>query len=73
VGYITLGENESIERALKRFKKSCQNSGILAELKRREYYEKPSVKRKKKIEASKRKIRRKNFKVNDKIDKVESL
>ena len=55
---ITVGENESLEDALKRFRRSCQKEGVLAEMKRREYYEKPSVKRKKKIEARARKKRR---------------
>ena len=41
---ITVGENESLEDALKRFRRSCQKEGVLAEMKRREYYEKPSVK-----------------------------
>lgn len=55
---ITVGDNESLEDALKRFRRSCQKEGVLAEMKRREYYEKPSVKRKKKIEARARKKRR---------------
>ena len=40
---IKVGENESIESALKRFKKKIQKAGILSEIKRRERYEKPSV------------------------------
>ena len=50
---IRVGENESFESALKRFNKKVQQDGILAEARRREHYEKPSVKRKKK-EATKR-------------------
>ena len=49
---IRVKENESIDMALRRFKRSCQKSGILAELRKREHYEKPSVKRKKKSEAA---------------------
>ena len=50
-------ENESIESALKRIKKKIQKAGILSEIKRRERYEKPSVKRKRKSEAArKRKV-----------------
>ena len=55
---IRLKENESLESALKRFKRSCAKSGVLAEVRKREHYEKPSVKRKKKSEAArKRKYR----------------
>lgn len=50
---IRIGENESFESALRRFNKKVQQDGILAEARRREHYEKPSVKRKKK-EATKR-------------------
>ncbi|MGI5878386.1 MAG: 30S ribosomal protein S21 [Christensenellales bacterium] len=52
---IRVGENESLESALKRFKRKCQRSGVLAEVRKREHYEKPSVRRKKKAEAAKRK------------------
>ena len=38
-------ENESLESALKRFKRSCAKSGVLAEVRKREHYESPSVKR----------------------------
>ena len=43
---VKVGENESIESALRRFKKKIQKAGILSEVKKRERYEKPSVKRK---------------------------
>ena len=49
---VKLKENESLDNALRRFKKQCARSGILTEVKRREHYEKPSVKRKKKSEAA---------------------
>jgi small subunit ribosomal protein S21 len=52
---ITVGDNETLEDALKRFRRSCQKNGVLAEMKKREYYEKPSEKRKKKQEARIRK------------------
>ena len=42
---VKVGENESIESALRRFKKKIQKAGILSEIKKRERYEKPSVKR----------------------------
>ena len=55
---IRLKENESLESALRRFKKQCDRAGVIAEVRKREAYEKPSVKRKKKSEAArKRKYR----------------
>jgi small subunit ribosomal protein S21 len=43
---IKIKDNESLEQALKRFKKQCAMSGVLSEFKKREHYEKPSVKKK---------------------------
>ena len=54
---IRVKEGESIESALKRFKKATEKAGILSEIRKREHYEKPSVKRKRK-EAKKRKASR---------------
>ena len=51
---IRVGENESMENALKRFKRKCARAGIMAEARKREHYEKPSVKRKKKAEAARK-------------------
>ena len=51
---IRLKENESLDSALKRFKRQCAKSGVLAEIRKREHYEKPSVKRKKKSEAARK-------------------
>ena len=51
---VKLKENKSLDNALRRFKKQCARSGILTEVKRREHYEKPSVKRKKKSEAARK-------------------
>jgi len=45
---IAVGNNESIDSALRRFKKQVEKGGILSEARRREYYEKPSVKKKRK-------------------------
>ena len=45
---IKVGKNESLDSALRRFKRSCQKSGVLAEARKREHYEKPSVRKKKK-------------------------
>ena len=55
---VRVGKTESIDSALRRFKRTCQKSGVLSEVKKREHYEKPSVKRKKKSEAArKRKVK----------------
>ena len=56
---VRIKENEPIESAIRRFKKQCDKAGILQELKRREHYEKPSARRKRKmIAARKRAMRR---------------
>lgn len=52
---VYVGENESVESAVKRFRKKCEREGIKRELKKRAFFEKPSLKRKRKIEAAKRK------------------
>ena len=46
---IRVRESDSFENALKRFKKQCEKEGILSEIKKREHYEKPSVRRKRKM------------------------
>ena len=51
---IRVKENESLDSALKRFKRQCAKAGVLAEVKKREHYEKPSVRRKKKSEAARK-------------------
>ena len=51
---VRVKENESLDSALRRFKRQCQRSGVLAELRKRECYEKPCVKRKKKSEAARK-------------------
>ena len=55
---VRVHENESIDRALKRFKRQCARTGVLSEYKRKEFYEKPSVVKKRKIDQAKRKKRR---------------
>jgi small subunit ribosomal protein S21 len=59
---IKVRENESIEEALRRFKKECERNGIMQEIKRREFYEPPSVRRKKKALEARRKMRRRMMK-----------
>lgn len=51
---VRIRENESLESALRRFKRQCARAGVLAEVRKREHYEKPSVKRKKKAEAARK-------------------
>jgi small subunit ribosomal protein S21 len=58
---VRVKEGESFENAMKRFKKQCEKAGILSEIRKREHYEKPSVKRKRK-QAEARKKRRKAMK-----------
>ena len=57
---IRVKEGESIDSALKRFKRSCAKAGVIAEVRKREHYERPRVKRRKKSEAA-RKNRNKRF------------
>lgn len=54
---VRVKENESLDSALRRFKRSCARSGVLAEVRKREHYEKPSVRRKKKSEAARKRKR----------------
>ena len=55
---VIVRENESLESALKRFKRSCERDGVMSELRKREHYEKPSVKKKKKSEAARKKAKK---------------
>jgi small subunit ribosomal protein S21 len=63
---VIVKENEPFESALRRFKKQCEKTGILSEIKKREHYEKPSVKRKKKILAAKKRALKKMKKMIEK-------
>ena len=56
---MKIKENETFETALKRFKKQCEKAGIMYELRRREHYEKPSVRRKKKALAARKRALKK--------------
>ena len=49
---IRVGENETLDSALRRFKRKCSRDGIIGDLRRKEFYERPSVRRKKKAEAA---------------------
>lgn len=54
---IKVGENESIDSALRRFKRKCSRDGIIGDLRKKEFYEKPSVKKRKKAEAARKRSR----------------
>lgn len=56
---VTIRDTDSFELALKKFKKQCEKEGILSDLRKREHYEKPSVKRKKKMIAARKKAAKK--------------
>ncbi|MFQ5583299.1 MAG: 30S ribosomal protein S21 [Calditrichia bacterium] len=56
--HIKVRDNESFERALKRFTKACEKSGLMADIKRHQHFEKPSEQRKRKENATRRKIRK---------------
>ncbi|MBD5636870.1 MAG: 30S ribosomal protein S21 [Clostridia bacterium] len=54
---IKVGENENLESALRRFKRKCSRDGIIGDLRKKEFYEKPSVKKRKKAEAARKRNR----------------
>lgn len=51
---VKVGKNESLDSALRRFKRTCQRAGVMSEARKHEHYEKPSVKKKKKSEAARK-------------------
>jgi small subunit ribosomal protein S21 len=55
---VKVRDGESIEEALRRFKRECERNGIMQEIKRREHFESPSVRRKRKEAESRRKLKR---------------
>ena len=55
---VRVKEGESFERALRRFKKRCEKAGILSDLRKHQHFEKPSERRKRKLSAAKRKMRK---------------
>jgi small subunit ribosomal protein S21 len=55
---VKVRDNESFERALRRFSKACEKAGLMSELKKRRHFEKPSEKRKRKFKMAQRKQRR---------------
>ena len=57
---IMIREGDSFEAAIKKFKKQCEKAGILSEVRKREAFEKPSVKRKKKSAAARKRAQKKS-------------
>ena len=55
---VTVEPDESFENALKRFKTQCENAGLLSEIKKRQHYEKPSVRRKRKVLVARKRAQR---------------
>ena len=53
---IRIRDNEAFEQAFRRFKKACEKSGVLSEIKKREHFEKPSVRNKKKSLAARKRL-----------------
>ena len=59
--YVVIRDDEAFEKALRRFNKSCERAGILADIKKHQHFEKPSERRKRKQAAARRKSRRREF------------
>lgn len=59
---VKVKENEPFDIALRRFKRSCEKAGVLAEVRRREFYEKPTAVRKRKAAAAVKRWQKKQFK-----------
>jgi len=57
---VKIREGESFESAVRRFKKQCEKAGILTEVRKREHYEKPSVRRKRKSLAAQKRVEKKS-------------
>ena len=53
---VKVRDNEAFEQAFRRFKKSCEKSGILSEVKKRDHYEKPGIRKKKKSIAARKRL-----------------
>jgi small subunit ribosomal protein S21 len=58
---VYVRDNESLDNALKRFKKNCAKEGVMSDMRKREYYQSPSVKRRKKSEAARKNRKRRSF------------
>ncbi|HHV43685.1 MAG TPA: 30S ribosomal protein S21 [Firmicutes bacterium] len=58
---VRVSGNESFDKVLRRFNRECRRAGIFQESRKREHYEKPSVRRKKKSEAARKRNRRRDY------------
>jgi small subunit ribosomal protein S21 len=58
---VHVKENESLDSALKRFKRNCAKAGVLSDLRKKEYYQSPSVKRRKKSEAARKNKNKRSY------------
>ena len=58
---VRVRDDESFERALKRFKKTCEKAGILSDIKKHQHFEKPSDRRKRKLNQAKRRQRKRQY------------
>ncbi|MEJ2634828.1 MAG: 30S ribosomal protein S21 [Calditrichia bacterium] len=56
--HVKVRDNEPFERALKRFTKACEKSGLMSDIKKHQHFEKPSEQRKRKENSARRKIRK---------------
>ena len=62
MAFINIREGENFEQSFRRFKKSCEKTGVLSEIKKREHYEKPSIRKKKKSIAARKRLLKKTRK-----------
>ncbi len=69
---VIVKENETLDSALRRFKRSCAKAGIQQEIRKREHYEKPSVRRKKKSEAARKRKYKKRLNEDDRSMRIQS-
>ncbi len=56
--HVKVRDNEPFEKALRRFTKACEKSGLMSDIKKHQHYEKPSEQRKRQVNAARRKIRK---------------
>lgn len=62
---VKVRDNESFEKAFKRFTKACEKAGLMSEIKKHQHFEKPSERRKRKLNAARRKMRKIHFYENN--------
>ncbi len=61
---VKIREGESFESAVRRFKKQCEKAGVITEVRKREHYEKPSIKKKRKSIAARKRLEKKQSKIS---------